>query len=96
MTASGDPAACMRLAISRLPLNESWEDFCELLIPEMFDIAESIEDVRGACPAMSTRCWGAVAAIGLRVVVGEPPGAVEVRTESETLREVPLEGPYLE
>jgi hypothetical protein len=46
-------------------------------------MAESIDDVRGG------RCAGAVAAIDGRVPVGEPPGGLEVRTGSETLREAP-------
>jgi hypothetical protein len=55
--------------------------------PESEDIAESMEEVRGGARAISTRCWGAVAAIGGRVLVGEPPEGLEVRTGSETLRE---------
>jgi hypothetical protein len=52
-------------------------------------MAESIDDVRGGPRAISIRCAGAVAAIDGRVPVGEPPGGLEVRTGSETLREAP-------
>ena len=89
MPISGDPAA-----------DESCEDLCECEVPDNDDIAESIEDVRGAFRAMSTRCCGAVAAIGGRVLVGEPPEGLEVRTGSETLRGVAFVSfrgrPYLE
>lgn len=49
MTASAEPAACMRLEMSGMPeLRASCRDFCEFRvfrdIPEM---AESIDDVRG-------------------------------------------------
>ncbi len=86
ITASGDPAAWMRFPISGVPWI-SCDDLWEWVPPERDDIAESIDDVRGAARAISIRCLGAVAAIGGRVLVGEPPGGFEVRTGSETLLE---------
>lgn len=64
----------------------SCEDLCECVPPESDDIAESIDEVRGAALAISTRCLGAVAAMGGgRVLVGEPPEGLEVRRGSDTL-----------
>jgi hypothetical protein len=93
MTASGDPAACIIPAMSGGPLDDcmSWEDFCECVLLESEDIAESIEDVRGGARPISTRCGGAVATMGGRVVCGEPPEDFEIRRESETLRRVAFE-----
>ena len=54
----------------------------------MEDMAESIEDVRAGPLPISTRCGGAVAAIGGFVLVGEPAGGLETARGSETLREV--------
>jgi len=50
-------------------------------------MAESIDEVRGGPLAISIRCLGAVAAIGNRALVGEPPAGFEFRRGSETLRE---------
>ena len=49
MTASADPAALIRFDISGvLGLKESCEEFCECEVnDDIFDIAESIDDVRG-------------------------------------------------
>lgn len=49
MTASADPAALIRLDISGvLDLKESCEELCECeVIDDIFDIAESIDEVRG-------------------------------------------------
>jgi hypothetical protein len=90
MTASGDPAVCIRFAISRDPLDESCDDLCEWAPPDILDIAESIDDVLGGALPISTRCCGAVAAIGGRILVGEPPEGFEFRIGSDTLREVPF------
>lgn len=60
---------------------------CACPLPDIVDIAESIEDVLGGARPISARCLGAVAAIGGRELVGDPPGGREVKTESETLRE---------
>jgi len=94
----------MRFAISG-DAEESCEEFCDCEAPDRFEIAESIEDVRGAARPMSTLCCGAVAAIGRRVPVGELGEVGEVlddfaaKTESETLREEPYTSckgrPYL-
>ena len=77
------------MAISREALEGSCEDFCEFP-RDNEDIAESIDDCRGAARPISTRCGGAVAAMGSRESVGEPLEGSEVRTGSETLREVPF------
>lgn len=89
MTTSGDPAICIKFAISGAPTNESCDDLWEWAPPDIFDIAESIEDVRGGARPISTRCCGAVAAIG-RVLVGEPSVGFEFRIGSDTLRELPF------
>jgi len=50
-------------------------------------MAESMEEVRGGPRAISTRCGGAVAAMGGRVPVGDVfPPPLEVWRGSETLR----------
>lgn len=51
-------------------------------------MAESIEDVLGGARPISARCLGAVAAIGGRELVGDPPRGREVKIGSDTLREV--------
>jgi hypothetical protein len=49
-------------------------------------MAESMDDVRGGPRAISTRCGGAVAAMGGRVLVGDVfPPPLEVWRGSETL-----------
>ena len=63
---------------------------CEWVLPEIVEIAESIEDVLGGARPISTRCFGAVPAIGGRVLAGEPPEGFEFRTGSDTLRELPF------
>ena len=48
MTASGEPAVCMRWEISGSPEAESCDGLCECMVPrEMVEIAESIDEVRG-------------------------------------------------
>ena len=87
MTASGDPAAWIRFAISGEPPEcISCELLCECP-PDNDEIAESIDDVRGGARAISALCAGATAAIGGRVPGGEPPDGFEFTTGSETLRE---------
>jgi hypothetical protein len=90
MTASGDPAACIRFAISGEAPEESWEDLYECVPADIVEIAESMEDVLGGARPISTLCCGAVAAIGRLVLVGEPPDGFEFRTGSDTLRGVPF------
>jgi len=91
MTASGDPAAWMRLAMSgEPPEGTSCEFLCECP-PDIDEIAESIEDVRGGARVISTLCAGATAAIGGRVPVSEPPGGFDFTIGSETLREAAFE-----
>lgn len=88
MTASGDPAACIRFAMSGVaPACKSCEPFFECVPPDREEIAESIDDVRGGPRAISTRCAEAIG----RVLEEEPPGGFEIRTGSETL----LEGPFV-
>ena len=89
MTAWGDPAACIRLAISGEALDESRDDLCECP-PDNVDIAESIDEVLGGALPISARWCGAVAAMGCLVLVDEPPGGFEFRTGSETLLGVPF------
>lgn len=55
--------------------------------PDIEDIAESIEEVRGGPLAISALCLGAVAAIGTRVLTGDFPEDFVFTTESDTLRE---------
>jgi hypothetical protein len=94
MTASEDPAVCMRLAMSGDAdpgACESCEDLCEWVPADMDEMAESIDEVRGGPRAISIRCGGAVAAMGGRVPVGDvSPPAWEVRMGSETLRKEPF------
>lgn len=54
----------------------------------MEEIAESIEDVRGGGRPISTRCEGAVAAMGGDLVIGDEEEPPMFRTGSETLRGV--------
>jgi len=90
MTASDEPAACIRFAMSGDPepwARKSCEDFWEWPPADMEEMAESIDDVRGGLRAISTRCEGALAAMGGVVLVGDEsaPG-LEFRIGSEKLR----------
>lgn len=65
----------------------SCEPLFECPCPDIEEMAESIEDVLGGARPISARCAGVVAAIAGRVPVEEkPPGALEIRTGSDTLR----------
>lgn len=62
MTASGDPAVCIKFPISGDSPRAcaSCEALCECA-PDMEEIAESIEDVRGTPRAIAARCSGRAA-----------------------------------
>lgn len=55
-------------------------------------MAESIDDVLGAACPISTRCAGAVAAIGGAERLCEPPGGRVIISGSDTLLEFPSNG----
>jgi hypothetical protein len=97
MTASGDPAAWTRLAMSAGP--RSCEPLCECPPPDMEEIAESIEDVRGLPRAISALWDGGIVFAGGRELFDELVVGLRIVTESETLREplvVSLKGsPFL-
>lgn len=87
MTASGLPAARTRFAISGDPSAfKSCEPFFECPLPDRDEIAESMEDVLGGARPISARCAGVAAAMVGRVPVEKPPGGLEFRTGSDTLR----------
>ncbi|KAI9053262.1 hypothetical protein LZ554_002229 [Drepanopeziza brunnea f. sp. 'monogermtubi'] len=57
--------------------------------PEIEDIAESIDDVRGGPSAMSPR-GAELDAMAVRTPGGGPPEGLEIMTGSETLLEEPF------
>lgn len=68
----------------------SCEDLGEWLLPEIDDIAESIEDVRGGPLVISARYIADFDAMTDDVLLCELTEGVDFRTGSETLRDEPF------
>lgn len=58
------------------------------MLPDIDEIAESMEDVRGGPLAISARCAGTFDAMAGLAMLGESPEGVGFNTGSETLRDV--------
>ena len=88
MTASGDPAVCMRLEISGELDAESSDGLCECMFPrDIVEIAESIDEVRGIGRASARfRTLRAGDAVGRGDDRAEVSGGVACKDGDEALR----------
>lgn len=61
-------------------------------LADIVDIAESIDDVRGGPRVISTRCGGAVVAMGGRMSADDTPPGFAIERGAETLLKEPFGG----
>lgn len=66
----------------------SCDALCEWPLPDIEEIAESMEDVRGLPRAISARCEDAIALVGGRELFNEFVIGLSIVTESDTLLEL--------